>query len=69
MIGPQIIEIGDVTMTTPFSAPLAATVYDDKVNQRGAPGEYVGNADFLLQHGAYVITANATHHMTHYVKT
>jgi len=29
-------------------------------------GEYVGNFDYLLQHGAQVVTANATRHTANY---
>jgi len=41
---------------------FAAIVYHDKVKQRGSPWEYAGNSDYILQHGAHIITANATHH-------
>ena len=32
-------------------------------NNVALPGEYVGNFDYLLQHGGQVVTANATRHM------
>ena len=49
--------------------PFPAIVYDDKVKQRGAPGEYVGNFDYLLQYGSHVVIANATRHTAHCMKT
>ena len=47
--------------------PTAAIkpINDHKVEQRGAPGENVGNFDYLLQHGADIDTANATRHRAH----
>ena len=41
----------------------AATIYDNKLKQKGAPGKYVGNFDYMLRHGANAIIANATHCM------
>jgi len=34
-----------------------------------APGEYVGNFDYLLQYGTHVDAANTKRHMAHYGKT
>jgi len=80
-INQSVITITTVYMRSLFTArqpkashfapgpPFAATVYDDKVKQRGVPGEYVGNVDYLLQHGAHVVIANATRHVAHYLKT
>jgi len=45
------------------------TVHHNKVQQHGAAGEYDGNFDYLLQHGAHIHTANAMRHMAHYEKT
>jgi len=32
------------------------------------PDEYVGNFDYLLQHGTHVVTADATRHVADYVR-
>jgi len=59
--------IVDVTLRPGAPFWFVAIAYDDKVKQRdgGAPGEYVGNFDYLLQYGAHVVNANITRHMTH----
>ena len=47
--------------------PTAAIkpINDQKVEQQGPPGEYVGDFDYLLQHGADINTANYTRHRAH----
>ena len=43
--------------------PFAAVIYDDRVEQCGAPGENVGSCDHLQQQGgALVVIANASRH-------
>ena len=39
-----------------------------KSNSVAPSGEYVGNFDYLLQHGAHVDIANVTRHVDDYVK-
>jgi len=34
-----------------------------KPNSVASPGEYVGDFDYSLQHGAHVVVANATRHV------
>jgi len=44
-------------------------LYDDRVKQRGARGEYVGHFDYSLQHCAHVDIISATRRMTRCAKT
>ena len=46
--------------------PLHTTA---KSNSVASPGEYVGNFDYLLQHGAYVYIDNVMRYVVHYGKT
>jgi len=48
---------------------FAATVYDDSQTAWCSLANTLAIYDYLLQHGAYVYTANNMRHMAHYGKT
>ena len=61
--------IVDITLRPRSPVRYLLSLYTTtKSNSVAQPGEYVGNFDYLLQHGAHVVSANATCHVAHNVK-